>query len=279
MRDAVNSGEVEVGLVNHYYLYEKIAAEGADAVVAVNQYAAPGDPGGLVNVAGVGVLEQLRQPGGRAGTGRRSCSAKTARTTSPTKTFEYPLVDGRRRRRRSAAARRARSRPTIDLADLDSLAATQELLAGRRAAHHVTRTTVATRAARARRRPLAARRRRRPSPVVPSALLAVMSVAPIWYLVDRVVEQGWSTRGRRAVAGRTLDLVLRSLALAATVTAACIVIGVAAAWLVVRSDLPGRRVLRVALALPLAVPSYLSAFAWVSWRPALAGLRRARRWC
>jgi iron(III) transport system permease protein len=47
--------------------------------------------------------------------------------------------------------------------------------------------------------------------------------------------------------------------------------GVAAAWTVVRSDLRGRGVLRVLFALPLAIPSYLSAFAWVSWHQDLAG--------
>lgn len=56
VRDAVNAGEVALGLVNHYYLFEKIAAEGADAVVAKNQFMAAGDVGGLVNVAGVGIL-------------------------------------------------------------------------------------------------------------------------------------------------------------------------------------------------------------------------------
>ena len=53
--------------------------------------------------------------------------------------------------------------------------------------------------------------------------------------------------------------------------AACVVLGVSAAWLVERTDLPGRRWWRVILALPLAVPSYLAAFAWISWRPTVSG--------
>lgn len=55
--DAVNAGQVEVGLVNHYYLYEKAEELGADALAAENAAFAPGDVGNLVNVAGVAALE------------------------------------------------------------------------------------------------------------------------------------------------------------------------------------------------------------------------------
>lgn len=111
--------------------------------------------------------------------------------------------------------------------------------------------------------------------VVPSVVAAVASLVPLWYLGDRARSQGWSTVSRELWQRRTFDLVARSLALAGVVTAGCVVIGVAAAWLVVRSDLPGRRAFGALLALPLAVPSYVSAFAWIAWRPSLAGFRGA----
>jgi iron(III) transport system permease protein len=63
----------------------------------------------------------------------------------------------------------------------------------------------------------------------------------------------------------------RSLALAGTVTVTSIVLGVTLAWLVVRTRLPGRRFWGVALALPLAVPSYVAAFAWLSLFPGFGG--------
>lgn len=111
--------------------------------------------------------------------------------------------------------------------------------------------------------------------VVPGLIAAAVAIAPIWYLVDRAFAEGLDEVVDEIWQRRTLELVVRSLGLAAAVTGACVVIGVVAAWLVVRSDLPGRGVLRVLLALPLAVPSYLSAFAWVSWKPWLAGFRGA----
>ncbi len=52
--EALAAGEIEVGLVNHYYLY-LLKEEQPDAPVE-NHFLDPGDPGALVNVAGVGVL-------------------------------------------------------------------------------------------------------------------------------------------------------------------------------------------------------------------------------
>lgn len=55
------------------------------------------------------------------------------------------------------------------------------------------------------------------------------------------------------------------------VTTACLVLGLALAWLTNRTDLRGRRAWLVVAALPLAVPTYVAAFAWTSLVPGLAG--------
>jgi iron(III) transport system substrate-binding protein len=52
--DAAASGEVQIGLVNHYYLYEKLAQD-PDAPVA-NHFFEDGDVGNLVNVSAIGIL-------------------------------------------------------------------------------------------------------------------------------------------------------------------------------------------------------------------------------
>ena len=52
--EAVAAGEVEVGLVNHYYLYQYLA-EDPEFPVA-NHFFDGADPGSLVNIAGAGVL-------------------------------------------------------------------------------------------------------------------------------------------------------------------------------------------------------------------------------
>lgn len=126
VRDAVNAGEVALGLVNHYYLLEKIAAEGADKVVAKNQFMAAGDVGGLVNVAGVGVLANAKHKTAAQKFVDFMQSEKAAEYFR-TKTYEYILATG--------AAQpdglpdfATLNAPSIDLSDLKSLDVTQELL-------------------------------------------------------------------------------------------------------------------------------------------------------
>jgi iron(III) transport system substrate-binding protein len=53
--EAVAAGEIEVGFVNHYYLY-LVKEEQPDAPIA-NDFLPGNDPGALVSVAGAGILE------------------------------------------------------------------------------------------------------------------------------------------------------------------------------------------------------------------------------
>ena len=105
---------------------EKIAAEGADSVVAVNQYLAPGDPGGLLNVAGVGVLSSSDNAAAAQALVDYLLS-EAGQTYFAETTYEYPLRAG------IALADGLPSLdelqpPALDLSDLDSIAETQELL-------------------------------------------------------------------------------------------------------------------------------------------------------
>ena len=104
----------------------------------------------------------------------------------------------------------------------------------------------------------------RPVLLLASVLAVGVSAVPLVYLAVRTAEAGWP---RIAAALRTpglVELTLRSLALTAVVTAGCLVIGVGTALLVVRTDLPARRFFAVVAALPLAIPTYVAGYAWVS---------------
>jgi len=114
-------------------------------------------------------------------------------------------------------------------------------------------------------------RRVPPALLVPAAVAALLALAPIGYLVVRAGEGGLETVLRVLSRPRTLELAVRSLGLAAVVTALCVLVGVSLAWLVVRTDLPGRRLFGVLAALPLAVPSYVAAYTWVAALPQVAG--------
>ena len=126
VRDAVDSGQVALGLVNHYYLYELIHAKGADAVVAQNKFMAPGDPGGLVNVAGVGVLKSAPNPEG-AQAFAAYLVGESAQKYFATETAEYPLAAGVAPSAEMPPLADLQP-PAVDLSDLDDLEATQELL-------------------------------------------------------------------------------------------------------------------------------------------------------
>ena len=111
--------------------------------------------------------------------------------------------------------------------------------------------------------------------VLPGLLAALTSIAPLAYLFDIASDRGLDFVWDEIWQQRTIELVVRSLFLAASVSIASVLISVPAAWLVTRADIPFRSGWRVLLALPLAIPSYLAAFAWISWRPSMAGFTGA----
>ncbi len=113
-------------------------------------------------------------------------------------------------------------------------------------------------------------RRRAPGRRVPVALLVAGSLSaaaaaiPLGYLVVRIGSAGWAAISDALGGARVLELAGNSLLLAATVTLACLTLGVPTAWLLARATLPGRGLWLVLAALPLAVPSYVAAFGWVA---------------
>ena len=58
--EGVASGEIDVGFVNHYYLYRFLAEDPSYPVA--NHFFSDGDPGALVNVAGAGVVTHSTHP-------------------------------------------------------------------------------------------------------------------------------------------------------------------------------------------------------------------------
>lgn len=111
--------------------------------------------------------------------------------------------------------------------------------------------------------------------VVPASVAAVLALLPLVYLAVRALEHGPGRAWDIVADERTVVLLSRSLGLTAVVVAACLVLGVSLAWLTVRSGLPGAPAWSVLVTLPLAVPSYVAAFAWLSAAPGLAGFTGA----
>ena len=62
IQDAVDAGQVQLGLINHYYWYRLADEIGEENVNVQLAFTEPGDPGGLVNVAGACVLSASENP-------------------------------------------------------------------------------------------------------------------------------------------------------------------------------------------------------------------------
>ena len=100
----------------------------------------------------------------------------------------------------------------------------------------------------------------------------VLAAIPLLYVLTGSVDAGASRLAAllfRPYIGR---LLIHTAELVVSVTAASVALGIGAAWLVERADLPLRGLWRALLPLPLAIPAFVSSFAWVSIGPAFEGM-------
>ncbi len=89
--DAAGAGEIQVGFVNHYYLYRALA-ENPD-FPAANHLFPNGDLGSLVNVAGTGIVDTAENTE-EAQQFVEFLLGEPAQEYFAVETFEIPLVDG-----------------------------------------------------------------------------------------------------------------------------------------------------------------------------------------
>ena len=121
--EAVENGEIDLGLVNHYYWFERAAEVGEAAMTSKFAWFADGDPGNLINVAGVGIISE----NAAAATFVQWLVGNVAQEFFVSKTAEYSLTGVPQRAGLPAFADIAG--PTIDLADLADLQTTLNLIA------------------------------------------------------------------------------------------------------------------------------------------------------
>lgn len=94
--------------------------------------------------------------------------------------------------------------------------------------------------------------------------VAVAALSPVLWLVLRAAEIGPANALELATSDTALGVLVDSLLLVGLVTAASLALGVPLAVLTVQTDLPFGRFWTVVAALPLVLPSYVGAFAYVS---------------
>jgi len=98
-----------------------------------------------------------------------------------------------------------------------------------------------------------------------------VALVPLVYLVVRVAEAGPGQVLGVLLRPRTWETASTSVALALTVVLCCLLLGLPLAWLMARTDIPMRGTWLVLAAIPLAIPSYVAAYAWLAQFPGMHG--------
>jgi len=106
-----------------------------------------------------------------------------------------------------------------------------------------------------------------------ASVVALVAALPLVYVLVRAAGAGGDTWS--LLLDRRIPVLLgHTLGLAAVVCAATLVVGGGLAWLTVATDLPGRRVLSLLCALPLAIPPYVGAVAYADVLGPRGGLQQ-----
>lgn len=109
-----------------------------------------------------------------------------------------------------------------------------------------------------------------PLPLV-AGMVALLVASPLVFVGLQAAQAGGDTAHRLLARPVIATLLWHTVALTTVVTAGALVLGFAAAYLVERTDLSGRRAWTVALAMPLAVPEFVHGYSWVSLFPQVQG--------
>ena len=106
---------------------------------------------------------------------------------------------------------------------------------------------------------------RRPAALLTvSGLVAAILAVPLVFLLLEAESAGSGAVTNLIFRPLTWSLLWNTVRLTVVVTAACAVLGTAAAWCVERTDLPGRRAWAVLVVIPLAIPDFVVSFGWNS---------------
>jgi iron(III) transport system permease protein len=98
-----------------------------------------------------------------------------------------------------------------------------------------------------------------------AAVSALLVLLPLAFTVWRAASFGLSDAIELIFRPLVGELLVNTLTITIATTLASAVVGTAAAWFVERTHLPGRRFWAVATAAPLAMPAFITSYAWVSF--------------
>ncbi len=104
-----------------------------------------------------------------------------------------------------------------------------------------------------------------------SCAVAAVVLLPVLVTIVQALQGGVPAARAAITASSTPTLLRNTLELAAVVTPVAGILGVATAWVVERTRVPGRRIWPLLLVAPLVVPLFVTSYAWATLSPSLTG--------
>ena len=262
-------------MIFHYYWYRDQAGTKEGSGNTALHYFRNRDPGAFVSLSGGGVLASADKP----------AEAQQFLASSPAPRASGSWWSPGRWSTRSATGSppipalpplQSLEAPPVDPFTLDSEKVIQ-MMTDARASSEILPANGGTgsprgRAERADRAPSRASGRAPAVVVVAAGAIALLVIAPVRWSSSQAAPRWAGGSGPAAVPPADRGAARQHRAAARLTVPATVVIGIGAAWLVERSDLPGAAVWRTALLAPLAVPAFVSSYAWSSVLPSVQGL-------
>ena len=124
--EGVANGEVDVGFVNHYYLYRFLSEQG-DSFAARNYFLPAGGPGSLIMVSGAGILAN-GENNENAEKFIEFLLSVPGQQYFASQTFEYPVIEGVKSEVSPSLEELDATAIDISLSDLSDLEGTQDML-------------------------------------------------------------------------------------------------------------------------------------------------------
>jgi iron(III) transport system permease protein len=115
-------------------------------------------------------------------------------------------------------------------------------------------------------------RRHVPSVLVIATLISLFFIAiPLFYLIRRAMQSEGTALSLLIWRTKTLEILVTTLSLTIVVVILASTLGIAMAWALHSVRLPAVGLIRALVILPVAIPSYVFTFSWMSLYPALSG--------
>jgi iron(III) transport system permease protein len=100
--------------------------------------------------------------------------------------------------------------------------------------------------------------------LVAAGLCALLVLMPLAFTVYRAVTYGWDDALELIFRPLVGELLINTLSITISATLVTAVVGTATAWFIERTSVPGRRFWAVLTVAPLAMPAFITSYAWVS---------------